>query len=212
MMKSPWFTLVIGLMVGLGIGYVIAERQPIPPARAVAMGLTAGPEQAGLPQGHPPIPGGNEEVGPGAGAAGLDGHNIDAHAAELLELLGRNPTDGRLMVQLGDLYFDAARWQESRLWYERALELVDGDPNLLTDLAVVYRNLKQPEKALELLDRTTEISPDHWQAWYNKVVVQHFDLHDHAAAAKALDRLEELKRRNPQIPDLSSIAAEVRGS
>ena len=38
MFKNPWVTLVIGLMVGLALGYVFAERQPIPPGKALRLG------------------------------------------------------------------------------------------------------------------------------------------------------------------------------
>jgi tetratricopeptide (TPR) repeat protein len=116
------------------------------------------------------------------------------------------------MVGLGNLYFDAGRWTEARLWYERAIEIEGGDPNVLTDLAVVYRNLQQPERSLALLDQAIAISPGHWQAVYNKVVVLHFDLHRHDEAAAALARLKEIKSSNPEVPDLSTIEAEVMGS
>ena len=31
MYRNPWLTLILGLMVGLVIGYVLAEQQPVPP-------------------------------------------------------------------------------------------------------------------------------------------------------------------------------------
>ena len=62
---------------------------------------------------------------------------------------------------------------------------------MVTDLAVVYRNLKQPEKSLELLAEARSAAPDHWQAWYNTVVVLHFDLH-RADLPSMVDAVEEL--------------------
>ncbi len=53
--------------------------------------------------------------------------------------------------------------------------------------------------------------PDHWQAWYNKVVVYQFDLHQHDDAAEALNSLQELKKSNSAIPDLSGLEQEVHG-
>ena len=202
MHKNPWFMLVVGLMIGLVLGYVFAERQSVPPAKSVERPQSAA--QQGLPDGHPPI-----EAGSGGGA---EAAQLARQAAELEGMLAQAPDDPRLMVALGNLYFDAGRWTESRMWYERSLEIEAGDPGVLTDLAVVYRNLKQPEKSLDLLDRTIEIAPEHWQAWYNTVVVLHFDLHRHDEAAQALDRLKELAVSNTEVPDLSAIEAEVRGS
>ena len=206
MHKNPWFTLVLGAMVGLVLGYVLAERQQVPPAKAAARQQAAPAGQQGLPDGHPPVDATTTNAG-GGGAQGLA-----AQAAELEGLLARTPNDPRLMVGLGNLYFDAGRWTEARMWYERAIEIEGGDPNVLTDLAVVYRNLRQPERSLALLDQAIGIDPGHWQAVYNKVVVLHFDLHRHDEAAAALARLKEIKASNPEVPDLSAIEAEVMGS
>ena len=36
-------------------------------------------------------------------------------------------------------------------WYEKALQITSGDPNVVTDLAVVYRNLGDPQRVGEVL-------------------------------------------------------------
>lgn len=200
MLKNPLVTLILGLMVGMLVGYVMAEMQAVPPASATD--TAAQPDGTeGLPEGHPPIDGGTG----GAAVA------VERQVAELRRLLDANPGDARLMVSIGNLYFDAANWPQARTWYERALESEPGDPDVLTDLAVVYRNLQQPERALELLEEAVEIRSDHWQAWYNQVVVLHFDLHRHDAAAEAFARLEALAGGDPSIPDLTPLRREVLG-
>ena len=50
MLKSPVFTLVVGLMVGLALGYVLAERESIPPPAE-----RPATSQGNLPPGHPPV-------------------------------------------------------------------------------------------------------------------------------------------------------------
>ncbi len=200
MLKNPVVTLILGLMVGMLVGYVMAEMQTIPPAPAALAAARPGGAE-GLPEGHPPID------GQAAGAAAA----VERQVAELRRLLDANPDDVRLMVAIGNLYFDATSWPQARTWYERALEAEPGDPDVLTDLAVVYRNLQQPERALELLEDAVEIRSDHWQAWYNRVVVLHFDLHRHDDAAAALARLEALAGDDPAIPDLTPLRREVLG-
>lgn len=205
MFKNPWFMLVVGLMVGLAVGYVLAERQPIPPAKALRAGAPQAAAQGGaLPEGHPPLD---------SGAASPESRALERQIAELQTLLTQNPGDVGLMVALGNANFDAGRWQDARVWYERALEDPGRvDPNIMTDLAVVYRNLGEPRRSLELLDRAIALDDDHWQAWYNKVVVLHFDLHEHGGARDALNRLRALAEGNPQVPDLTAISREVEGS
>jgi tetratricopeptide (TPR) repeat protein len=203
--KNPWFTLILGAIVGVVLGYVFAERQAVPPAKAMARQQPAGGAQQGMPEGHPPIDA-------TAAAGGGEVQRLAAQAKEIEDMLARTPNDARLMVALGNLYFDGGRWTEARLWYERAMEIEGSDPNVITDLAVVYRNLQQPERSIELLDSALEVAPEHWQAVYNKVVVLHFDLHRHDEAVQALRRLQQIKQSNPNVPDLSAIEAEVMGS
>jgi len=158
------------------------------------------PSVSALPEGHPPVP---EQAQPAP--------QVASRSRELQQLLEQNPEDLRLLVALGNLHFDAGEWPDARTWYERALEIGTENPDVITDLAVVYRNLKQPERALEKLDRAIGLAPDHWQAWHNKVVILHFDLHRHDEAVRALDRLKEIRRSNPDVPDLSSLEQQSRG-
>ena len=204
MHRNPWFTLILGLIVGITIGYVLAERQAVPPAKAIRLGLNpqvAAQQGEELPDGHPPVD----------GASGADAQRLRQQVAELEGLLAANPNDAGLMAAMGNIYFDASRWPDARDWYEKALQVSSGDPNILTDLAVVYRNLGEFERSIELLDRAIAVDSGHWQAWYNKVVVYQFDLHQHDDAAKALETLQELKKSNTAIPDLSVLEQEVHG-
>ena len=205
MHRNPWFTLILGLIVGITIGYVLAERQAVPPAKAVRLGLNpqvAAQQGEELPDGHPPVD----------GASGADAQRLRQQVAEIEGLLAANPDDAGLMAAMGNIYFDASRWPDARDWYEKALQSSSGDPNILTDLAVVYRNLGEFERTIELLDQAIAINSGHWQAWYNKVVVYQFDLHQHDDAAEALKTLQELKKSNPAIPDLSGLEKEVHGN
>ena len=205
MHRNPWFTLILGLMVGLIIGYVLAERQPVPPAKTVRLGLNpqaAAQQGDELPEGHPPVD----------GPSAADAQRLRQQVAEIEGLLATNPDDAGLMAAMGNLYFDANRWPEAREWYEKALQVSSDDPNVITDLAVVNRNLGEFQRTIELLDQAIAINPEHWQAWYNKVVVYQFDLHEHDAAAEALKTLQELKKSNSAIPDLSGLEQEVLGN
>ncbi len=202
MYRNPWFTLILGLMAGLVIGYVLAEQQPVPPGKALRldMGTSAGQTEA-LPEGHPPV----------EGPSAADAQRLRQQVSEIEGLLDTNPEDAGLMAAMGNVYFDASRWDEARGWYEKSLVASAGDPDVMTDLAVVFRNLGQPKQSVELLDQVIAASPEHWQAWFNKVIVLNFDLHEHDAAAQALESLKELKKTNAAIPDLSGLEKEVLG-
>ena len=201
MLKNPIFTLILGLIVGSAVGFVLGERQAVPPQSA--MGLPAA-QGGAMPEGHPQVPVDGTEI--------AKRQQVQQQAAELEDMLAQTPNDHRLMVAIGNLYYDAAMWPNARGWYERAIAEEGGNPDVLTDLAVVYRNLGQPQDALGALDQVLAAAPEHWQARFNRVVILHFDLHEHEAAEKALADLEALAAENPEIPDLSTLQQEIRGS
>ena len=211
MFKNPWFTLVIGLMVGLTLGYIFAERQSVPPGKALRLGAAPSAASAGgLPDGHPPI----DENAPNP-----ETQFFETQISEIQGLMAQNPGDVGLMVAAADAYFELARttgksshWQEARIWYERAMAEGRGDdPDVLTDLAVVMRSMEQYERSIELLDHAIAVDEDHWQAWFNKVIIMNFDLHDHDGAREAFGRLKNIAAGNPEVPDLSQIEQEVMG-
>ncbi len=197
MLKNPWFTLVLGLLIGVAAGHILAERQAVPPAKAAA-----GASQTAQ------VPAGQAQGGTNAGANAAR-QRLMQQAAELENMLATNPGDYRVLVGLGDLYYDAEQWTLSKMWYERALATGKGDANVYTDFAVVLRNLGEFEGSLKNLRQASAIDPQHWQAVYNTVVVLHFDLHQHDESVVALDRLRELKATNPQMPDISELEADV---
>ena len=109
---------------------------------------------AGLPEGHPPVD----------GPSGAETQRLRQQVSEIQGLLASNPNDAGLMAAMGNVYFDAGRWTEARDWYEKSLQVTGDNSDVLTDLAVVYRNLDQPQRAIELLDRAIALDSNHWQA------------------------------------------------
>ena len=88
--------------------------------------------------------------------------------ADLQEKLDQNPDDRAAIVKLANYYYDRGEWTEAEEWYERALEISADDPNVLTDLAVVQRNLGEPQLSLKTLAKALAVKPDHWQAIYRE--------------------------------------------
>ncbi len=204
MLLNKWVTLVVGLMIGLAVGYALAELQPVPPARALIEGMNQGRgNNGGMPPGHPPVSTGTRSATQDPAVA-RELHDLEG-------LVAKDPHNFDALRQLGNLYYDHKEWADAAAWYERARTIRPDDPNLLTDLAVAYRNQHEPQKALTLLDHALEIDPSHWQALYNKTVVLNFDLHRHQEAVAALARLEALKKKKAEIPDLSTLIEDVSG-
>ncbi len=204
MLFNKWVTLIVGLMIGLAVGYALAELQPVPPARALINGMDEAQGQTGgMPPGHPPVSTGTQAQAKDSAFA-QEVHDLEG-------LLTKDPKNFDALRQLGNLYYDHSEWADAAAWYERARTIKPDDANLLTDLAVAYRNQHEPEKALTLLDHALKVDPSHWQALYNKVVVLNFDLHRHQEAVATLAQLKALKKTDTSIPDLSKLEKDVSG-
>lgn len=101
----------------------------------------------------------------------------------------RNPQDAEAWVRLGNAYFDADQYQKAIDAYEKSLAIAPGNPNVLTDLGVMYRRNKQPEKAVEMFSRAMAADPRHEVSRMNKGIVLLHDLKDEAAAVEAWESL-----------------------
>src|SRR5262245_15031624 len=109
---------IAGVLFGLIAGWIIGSQQAIvrPGAAPVA--------QQQAPAGGQPDGGGGTTR-----AAILDEAQVNA----LKSVANREPSNATPRVQLGNLYFDAERYEEAIKWYEDAVKLSPRDANLSTD-------------------------------------------------------------------------------
>jgi len=103
--------------------------------------------------------------------------------------LEKDPKNRALWVQLGNDYFDTHQPQLSVDAYAKALELKPDDPDVLTDQGVMYRELRNYDRAIANFEKANKLNPRHLQSLYNAGVVYGFDLHDTAKATDAFNRV-----------------------
>jgi tetratricopeptide (TPR) repeat protein len=146
-----------------------------------------------------------------AGGAPGGGAPMLAEVRDLQARIEKDPKDADAIRRLADLNFDISNWQKARDYYSRYLEIRPGDPDVMTDLGVTYRGLKEYDRALELFDQVSKAAPEHWQSRYNQVVVLAFDLNRMDAAQQALAELRRLQPNNDKVSELAA-AVEKRKS
>lgn len=117
---------------------------------------------------------------------------IGAKMLKLEQFLKDNPDNVEAWTQLGNLFFDSGRFADAIEAYEKSLSLAPGNPNVLTDLGVMYRRNKDPKKAIETFDKAIAAQPDFETARFNKGVVLMHDLNDLPGAIKAWEALVEV--------------------
>lgn len=152
--------------------------------------------------GAPPEARGAATPTPAAGGADAGGNPavmemVRQRIAELRAALERNPDDVDALVQLGNLYMDAAKYREAIPFYERALR-VRYNSDVATDLGISLRETGAREQALEVFRSISRQDPKQWHAGFNEAVVL-VELKRYDEARRTIERLRKLR---PEDPDL----------
>lgn len=208
----------IGILVGFITGYlvheVMATHQPprlTPEMRAQI--VIPGGEQGGAAAAAPPegdagaAPAAN---GGGAGPAGAGGGPPMQTIQELKAYVDKNPNDVKAVRQLADLNFEIRNWKRAQELYRHYLELKPGDPDVMTDLGISYRETSEFDKSLALFQQVHKAAPDHWKSYFNEVVVLAFDLKKVDEAKVPLAKLQQMQPSNPDVVRLADAVAKQR--
>lgn len=216
MNKDNLLYVIIGILIGFVSAYLLFEamssRQPprlTPELRA----------QIAMPGEDPTAGGGPTDArtadtsNPGMGEAVPGGSGpMSAEVQQLKEYVEQNPNDADAVLQLANLNFDIRNWLRAQELYAHYLELRPGNPNVLTDLGISYRETQQFDQALNRFREARKQAPDHWQALYNEVVVLAFDLKRYDEADPILQELQRLQPGNPEVAKLADAVARQRSA
>jgi len=167
---------IAGIAFGLIAGWIIGSQQAPsrqPPAQATT---SQAPAQANTR------------------AAVID----EAKVTALKSVAEREPSNAKPRIDLGNLYFDAERFDDAITWYEAALKLTPKDVNLSTDLGVCYYYTNQPDKALAQFDKSLAIDPKHAKTLLNIGIVRAFGKQDLAGATKAWEQVMAIDPNSPE--------------
>ncbi len=208
MTKDNFLSASIGVLLGFIAGYMLHEmliaRQPPRLTPEMRAQIVASPDSAG---GAP-----MQQQAPPQGAMPPGGGPAAPEVQELQARLQQNPDDTEAMLRLANLNFDISNWGRAQELYTRYLELRPGDVNAMTDLGISYRNTRQFDQALALFNQAQEINPQHWESYYNEVVILAFDLKRLDEANQTLAQLQQLQPGNPDVARLAEAVAKQRGA
>lgn len=175
---------VAGSFFGLIVGWMLGSQQAAPvsgPAMAPAAQVAqAAPGQQAAPQAQAPRP--------------LD----EAQAQAMIAAAQKNPSDARIRVELGNMYFDAERYSDAATWYEAALKVDPKNPDVSTDLGVSYHYLDQPDRALAQFEESLKMDPRHAKTMLNQGIVRAYGKQDLSGAAAAWEKLIQTAPTSPE--------------
>jgi tetratricopeptide (TPR) repeat protein len=192
---------IAGMLFGLIAGWIIGSQQ-------AGMAPVAVPAQASAA----PATSGNAAP---TRAPTLDEKQVTA----LKSVAEREPANASPRVQLGNLYFDAERYDDAIKWYGEALQLTPRDVNVNTDLGVCYYYTNQPDKALAQFDKSLAVDPKHAKTLLNVGIVRAFGKQDLDGASAAWQQVIKLAPDSPEgqaakraLDSLTSAHPSIAGS
>jgi tetratricopeptide (TPR) repeat protein len=172
---------VAGMAFGLIVGWVLGVQQAESgraPAAVAQQAAAAAPADSG----------GQTRAVP------LDENKVKA----LRDVINADPKNHQARVQLGNLYFDAERYEDATEWYNEALKIEPRDPDVSTDLGVSYYYLNQPDRALKQFDHSLSINPKHAKTILNQGIVLAFGKQDLEGAAASWRKVVEVAPGSPE--------------
>lgn len=117
---------------------------------------------------------------------------LAARILQMEQYLKENPKDDQAWAQLGNMLFDSDQYEKSIEAYQTSLEINSDQIGVITDMGVMYRRNKQPEKAIEAFDRAIAMDPKFETARFNKGIVLLHDMKDVEGGIKAWEELVEI--------------------
>jgi tetratricopeptide (TPR) repeat protein len=122
----------------------------------------------------------------------------DAKVNALKSVAEKEPNNAKPRIELGNLYFDAERYDDAIAWYEQAVKLAPNDPNLSTDLGICYFYTNQPDKALARFDTSLKINPKHVKTLLNLGIVRWTGKQDFDGAMEAFEQVIAIDPNGPE--------------
>ncbi|HTX77761.1 MAG TPA: tetratricopeptide repeat protein [Terracidiphilus sp.] len=169
------------LAIGLCSGWLIRGwDNSAAPASATAVAAPADQQRAPAPAAP-------------ANAAQLKAE-ADAQAAPLLEQLKSEPKNADVLIQLGNLYYDAQQYPAAVNYYGHVLAMQPQNASVRTDMGTAYWYMGNADSALEEFDKALEDQPGNPNTLFNRGLVRWQGKHD---GAGALADWEQLLAANP---------------
>ena len=129
----------------------------------------------------------------------------------LEDIVAREPNNRQAWVELGHRYFDSQNPIKAIEAYDQALALDGNDPDVLTDQAIMFRQLGWYEKAIESFKTANELNPQHVNSLFNMGIVYMQDLKDFAKAKEAFNRFLVLVPSGPSADRARKMIEHMEG-
>jgi cytochrome c-type biogenesis protein CcmH/NrfG len=183
--------VVIAFLVGFIAGATVAILKGTKVTEKTAMVQKPQPALPGAPMPAPP---------------GRDSIEVTSKIQTLKEIVKKDPKNLPAWVELGNLYFDTDQPKEAIEAYSQYLAVKPDNPDVRTDMGIMYRKLGQFDRAIEEFKKAAQSDPKHTNSRYNIGLVLLHDKQDMKGAIKAW---EEYLKVDPNSEKAQRIRAQI---
>ena len=190
--------VVIAFFVGFISGATVAILKGTKGAEKTAMVQKPQMGPPGSPMSSPPTQGPTPPA--------RDSVEVASQIQTLKEIVKKDPKNLPAWVELGNLYFDTDQPKEAIDAYSHYLAVKPDNPDVRTDMGIMYRKLGQFDRALEEFRKAAQIDPKHANSRYNIGIVLLHDKHDMKGAITAW---EDYLKVDPSSERAQRIKAQI---
>jgi tetratricopeptide (TPR) repeat protein len=124
----------------------------------------------------------------------------------LKDIVKKDPKNLPAWVELGNLYFDSDQPKEAIEAYSKYLAVKPDNPDVRTDIGIMFRKLGEFDRALEEFRKAAQSDPKHINSRYNIGLVL---LHDKQDIKGAIKVWEEYLKVDPKSERAERIRAQI---
>ena len=143
---------------------------------------------------------------PAPAPPGIDSIEAASKIQTLKEIIKKDQKNLAAWVELGNLYFDTNQPKEAIEAYSQYLVSKPDNPDVRTDMGIMFRSLGQFDRAIEEFRKAAQSDPKHANSRYNIGLVLLHDKQDIKGAVKAW---EEYLKVDPNSERAQRIRAQI---
>ena len=137
---------------------------------------------------------------------GADSIEVSSKIQSLKDAVKKDPKNLSAWVELGNLYFDSSQPKGAIDAYRQYLAVKPDNPDVRTDLGIMYRASGEFDRAIEEFTRAAQSDPKHVNSRYNIGIVL---LHDKGDIKGAIKAWEDYLRVDPKSERAERVRAQM---
>jgi len=186
-------TAILAIVIAFVVGFVSG-------ATIAILKVKGGGEKAAIMQKPQTSP----QMAPMPTPPGPSPADLSLKIQTLKDIVKKDPKNLPAWVELGNLYFDSDQHREAIEAYSQYLAIKPDNPDVRTDMGIMFRKVGEFDRALEEFKRAAQSDPKHINSRYNIGIVL---LHDKQDIKGAINAWEEYLKVDPR----SERAERIRG-